>query len=55
MGFSPSDVSRMSLWEFGAVVAGWNDAHGGDDKSAELSGDDVARLSALVDGASNGS
>jgi hypothetical protein len=54
MGFSPSDVGRMSLWEFGAAVAGWNEAHGGEADSAKLTDDDVVRLSALIDGATDG-
>ena len=44
----------MSLWEFSAAVAGWNAAHGGEQAEAELSGDDVARLSALIDEVSHG-
>lgn len=27
MGFSPSDARTWSLWEYNAVVAGWNEAH----------------------------
>ena len=28
MGFTPADVGKMSLWEFNAVVRGYNRANG---------------------------
>ena len=28
MGFTPSDINKMSLWEFMACRDGWNAAHG---------------------------
>ena len=31
MGMAPDSVRRMSLFQFGAVVEGWNKAHGGGD------------------------
>ena len=54
MGFSPAEIGCMSFWEFGAAVSGWNEANGGEKSDTELSADDVARLSALVDGADDG-
>lgn len=27
MGFSPSESRQWSLWEYSAIVAGWNAAH----------------------------
>lgn len=50
MGFAPSDVSRMSLWEFSAAVDAYNRAHGGD-TDAGLQADDLDALSRLLDGA----
>lgn len=28
MGFTPSEIDKMSLWEFMACRDGWNAAHG---------------------------
>lgn len=30
MGFSPQQVGAMSLYQYAAVVDGWNEAHGSD-------------------------
>lgn len=27
MGFGPSDIRAWSMWEYTAIVAGWNEAH----------------------------
>ena len=33
MGFTPSQVNEMSLWEYLACFEGYKAAHGGDDRS----------------------
>ncbi len=38
MGFTPSDINKMSLWEFMACRDGWNAAHGS--KKDRTGGDD---------------
>lgn len=35
LGFGPADIRGWSMWEYGAVIAGWNRAHDPDaDKPA---------------------
>lgn len=39
----------MSLWELAACIDGHNKANGGDDAGADLTAEDIARLSRLID------
>lgn len=32
MGFSPDQVDRMTFWQMGACIAGFNKANGGEEK-----------------------
>lgn len=35
MGFSPRQMQRMSIWEYGSCVEGWRKAHEPPDKKEE--------------------
>jgi hypothetical protein len=42
MGFSPHQVGTMSLYQYAAVVEGWNQAHGGDGAAQAPSAEEFA-------------
>lgn len=44
MGFTPSEVNKMSLWEYMAVLEGHRVANGGAKKAEEISDDELSRL-----------
>lgn len=48
MGFTPNEFYEMSVWEFAAVVDGWNKAHG-DGKPQPPDADEFERAVAISD------
>lgn len=42
MGLSPQQVDAMSLYQYAAVVDGWNAAHGGDGAGQAPSAEEFA-------------
>ena len=51
MGYSPTEIRDMSLWEFEAAFEGWSKANG---ISTGLSDTEFDELSAMVDAAQAG-
>lgn len=42
MGFSPLQVEEMSLYQYAAVVDGWNEANGGEGSAQAPSAEEFA-------------
>lgn len=47
MGFTPSEIDKMSLWEFMACRDGWNAAHGAKKEHGDAEGFSVEALREL--------
>lgn len=52
MGFSPTEIGAMSLWQFTACMDGWNRHHGAKDNAAMTPDDFEAAAAALDEGPS---
>lgn len=44
MGFSPTQVNAMTLWEFYAASDGYSLANGGKRRGGDISDDDLAEM-----------
>lgn len=50
IGCQPSEVRAMSLWQFAACVAGWNDAQKSqDERDRELDDDEADTIFDMLD------
>jgi hypothetical protein len=49
MQLAPSEMLKLSLWEFSAMVQGWNKANAPADASKEIQPDDEEALSKFID------
>jgi hypothetical protein len=49
MQIAPSELNAMSLWEFAAMVQGWNKANAPAGTPEELKPEDEDGLSAFID------
>lgn len=49
MQIAPSELNKLSLWEFSAMVQGWNKANAPKDKKDELNSDDQDELFEFIE------
>jgi len=49
MGFSPQQVRRMSIWQWVAVVDGWNKSQQGDEPDRTVTEVEAQKLFASLD------
>lgn len=49
MQLAPSELNKLSLWEFAAMVQGWNKANAPADKSDELEDDEQDELFEFIE------
>jgi hypothetical protein len=49
MGFTPTQAGEMSLWQFNVTWGAFVASKTGDDKPAQLSPDDIAAASEMID------